>query len=139
MSAVYRKPLPDIHGQLMAPFWQAARARRLVAQRCSECSELRWPPLPLCDKCLAVGGVWVDIKMAGTIWSFAIYHRAFGAGFTDDVPYVVAVIETDDGLQLVGNVKGPMDCIAIGARVLPVFEDVTDEVTLVHWSVSLGC
>jgi uncharacterized OB-fold protein len=47
------------------------------------------------------------------------------------VPYVVAIIETEEGGRLISNVLGVKpDAMKIGLPVEVVFEDVTPEVTL---------
>jgi uncharacterized OB-fold protein len=135
MSTAYDKPLPDIHDPVMAPFWVAAREGRLVVQRCTSCSKLRWPPIPICHSCWAEGGEWIDIEPTGRIWSYAVYHRAFHRGFEADVPYVVAMVETDAGPRLVGRIEGPREGVAIGRQVRAVFDAVTPDVTLVAWKL----
>lgn len=132
----YTKPLPDVDDPDLKPFWAAARESRLTAQRCRGCGLLRWPPGPVCGTCLEEDSEWVDVSTEGTVWSYAVYHRAFHPGFQADVPYVVGIVENADGLHFVGNVLGPRASIAVGSRVSAVFDAVTPEVTLVKWALS---
>ena len=57
-------------------------------------------------------------------------HRAPSAAFKDDVPYVVAIVKTDEGPHLLSRVVGVApEAVKIGMRLklkpgtaLPVFE-----------------
>jgi hypothetical protein len=62
------------------------------------------------------------------VWSFAIYRRTYHPGMP--APYVVALVELDEGPRLISNVVGcaPED-VAIDMPVRVRFEDV-GELTL---------
>jgi uncharacterized OB-fold protein len=134
-TAAYPKPLPDIDDPAMRPFWAATREHRLTAPKCRACGRLRWPPTPICGACLSEDTEWTDVSGEGTIWSYAVYHRAFHPGFQADLPYVVAVVASADGPHFVGNLVGPREGLAVGAPVAAVFDPVTPEVTLVKWEL----
>jgi len=54
-------------------------------------------------------------------------------GFADEIPYVVAMIELDEGPRMMSNlidVEPDPDHVKIGMSVEVVYDDVTDEVTL---------
>ena len=129
MTAVAR-PLPEIT-PAMAPFFEAARRHELVVQRCRGCGALRFPARDLCSRCLTRDAEWAPVSGRGTVFSFAIMHQVYHPGFANAVPYVVVVVELEEGARLLSNV---VDCpareIAIGMPVEVVFEDVTAEVTL---------
>ena len=59
--------------------------------------------------------------------------------FAAEVPYVVALIELDEGVRMASNL---VDCeageIAGGLAVEVVFDDVTDEVTLPKFRPARG-
>lgn len=135
-ESTYTKPIPDLDDPDMGPFWKAARDGRLTAQRCTNCDTLRFPALPICDTCLELGFSWVDVSPSGTIWSYVVYHRAFHPGFKDDVPYVVAIVENDEGLRFVGNVIGERVDVKVGSAVTAVFDAVTPEFTMVKWALA---
>lgn len=132
----YAKPIPDLNDPDMGPFWAATRERRLTAQKCLECGALRFPAIPICESCLSERFEWVDVSPRGTIWSYVVYHRAFHPGFTPEVPYVVALVENDDGLRFTGQVRGLREQIAVGSRVTAHFDQATEEFTMVQWTVS---
>jgi uncharacterized protein len=127
--------LPDVDEALTAPFWAAAREHRLVVQRCDQCGALRWPPLPGCPECLSRRTTWVDVATTGTLWSYAVYHRALSA-FFPDVPYTVAVVDLDAGPRMTARLVGSRGDVAIGARVHAEFTEVAPRIVLPHWSLS---
>jgi uncharacterized OB-fold protein len=89
----------------------------LRLQRCDECSYLRYPPAGRCPECLSREWTWVDDSGAGSIWSFAVYHRAFTKPFADLLPYNVALVELDSGPRLITNVLDvEPDQLHVGAR-----------------------
>jgi hypothetical protein len=59
-----------------------------------------------------------------------VYHPTHPA-FQDQVPYVVAVVELDEGPRIVTNIKHcPAESVHGGMRVSIFFEEVSDTVTL---------
>lgn len=128
--------LPDPSDPVSGPFWEAARNRRLVVQRCLNCGRLRYPPLVGCPDCLSRSAAWTELRAQGTIWSYAVYHRSLHAAFDSDGPYTVAVVELDDGPRITARLAPPGAHAAVGARVVAGFEDVSDTVTLLRWHLA---
>jgi uncharacterized OB-fold protein len=131
----YNKPIPKLDDPEMGPFWRNARQRVLSAQKCAACGALRFPALPICPECLQVGSDWVPVSPRGKIWSYAVYHRAFHPGFKDEIPYVVAIVENEDGVRYTGRLQGAREQIAVGADVEVRFVDETEEFTLPQWAI----
>lgn len=134
-TSAYAKPVPDLDDPLMAPFWTALQNRHLVAQRCRSCGSVRFPALPICATCLEMDLEWVDVAEHGTIWSYAVYHRAFHPGFASEIPYVVGIIENDDGVRYTGRIIGERSRVAVGRRVSAVYSDETSSFTLLKWTL----
>jgi uncharacterized OB-fold protein len=127
--------LPDVADPQTAPYWAAARQGQLVMQRCDRCGSWRWTPRGTCPECLEPGGTWAEIDSRGTIWSFAVYHRAFHPSFEAALPYNVALVKLDAGPKVLTNIEAPVEQLKIGLRVRAVFREVTDEVTLVRFAL----
>jgi hypothetical protein len=124
------KPLPEIT-PAMAPFWEAARRRELVVQRCGACGAARFPARDLCSRCLSRQVTWTPVSGRGTVFSYAVMHQVYHPGFADEVPYAVVVIELEEGARLVSNlVDCPIEAIRIGMPVEVVFDAVSPDVTL---------
>lgn len=59
------------------------------------------------------------------------FNRAYDASWTDDVPYVVALVELDEGPILMSNVVGPdVDQVAVDEPVEVIFELKMNDVAL---------
>ena len=119
-------PPVDIIGLSMSPstepFWQAATEHRLVVPRCTSCGTFRLPPSPFCFNCRAQEVEWIDHDGAGEIYSFTILHRAGRPGFDADVPYVVALVELEEGPRVLTRIADvePND-VRIGQPVRAAF------------------
>ena len=132
-EARHQRPLP-IPDDESAPYWQGARRRQLVIQRCGDCSFYIHYPKGRCPRCQAVNLTEFSVSGRGTVYSFSIVHVKLAPGF--DPPYVVALVELDEqsGLRLVTNiVDSPIEAIFVGMPVEVVFEDVTPEITLPYF------
>ena len=125
--------IPTIDDPSGRPFWEALTLGRLMLQRCTECSYLRFPAGERCPECWAPGGVWEDIAAAGTVWSHTTYHRALHPALSAAVPYTVLLVELDAGPTIPGRlITGAAP--AIGSRVEGVFTAVTDDFTILEWN-----
>jgi uncharacterized OB-fold protein len=132
MSA-YKKPLPTITDD-GRPFWEALRQQRFMLQRCNSCSKHQFPPRILCCHCGKRNVEWREVSGAGQVYSFTVVHRPPDTAFQKDVPYLLAIVQLDEGPRMMTNlVDCPLESARIGMRVAPVYEDVTDEVTLVKF------
>ena len=124
------KPLPEVTAEL-APFFAAARESRLVLSRCRGCGERRLPPRPICSRCLGREHEWVESSGRGTIYSYNRMHQLYHPGFAGDVPYVVVLVELEDGGRIISNLRDcPSERVEIGLPVEVVFEKRSDAVTL---------
>lgn len=108
-----------------APYWAAAERGELVIQRCDECGRLQHPPRPICLSCLSDAVMFAPASGAGTIYSYTVVHRALIAELRTVVPYVLALIDLDEGVRLVSLIRGcPPESVAVGQRVQVDFERV---------------
>jgi uncharacterized OB-fold protein len=116
---------------LSAPYWQAARAGRLVVQRCAACGHAQLYPRSLCTRCAGERLGWEDASGRGRVKSFTVIRRAVSAAYEADVPYVVALIELAEGPTLMSNVVGcAPEAVRIGAPVRVRFDAWTPDVTV---------
>jgi uncharacterized OB-fold protein len=124
------RPVPEV-SPILAPFFAAARERRLVVQRCAGCHALRFPPRELCSTCLATDATWETVSGRGEIFSYNVMHQIYHPGFANEVPYAVVVVKLAEGPKMTSNlVDCPLDEITIGMPVEVVFDDISPDVTL---------
>ena len=132
---MYEKPLPVVDAESQ-PFWDAAKAHKLVIQQCTGCNQFIFYPRAVCPHCFGDALEWRDVSGEGTIHSFTVARRPAGPAFKDDVPYVIALIDLKEGARMMSNiVTGDVDSVKIGQGVKVVFEDVTGEITLPKFKV----
>ena len=76
---------------------------------------------------------WREIRPTGTLWSYAVYHRAMNPRFKDQIPYTVALIELDDGPRMYGRLVNAAGKVEPGSPVRAVFQEAEPGVTVVNW------
>lgn len=86
-------------------FWDGCDRGELRVQRCIECREYRWPPGPVCPRCGDLGGAWINAKGTGTLYSWVTVEVPLVADIEDQVPYVVGLIELDEGPRIVSTIS----------------------------------
>jgi uncharacterized OB-fold protein len=130
----YRKPLPRVT-DLTRPFWDGAKNSELLVQTCRRCGSGQYPPRPVCLQCWSDELEWKRASGGGTIYSHTTAYRTSTKGFREDTPYVVAIVELDEGPRMVTNVVGcAPDDVHVGQAVRAVFHRATDDITLVKFT-----
>lgn len=99
------RPLPDVT-PWSRPFWDAAAERRLLLQKCDSCQEVIMYPKRVCPSCLGSDLGWVEASGKGKIYTYTVQVAGAPSGFEDAVPYVVAVVRLEEGVQLMSNIVG---------------------------------
>ncbi len=111
-------------------FWDGCAGGELRYQRCADCGAVQLIPRSLCSACQSSGLEWKRSEGRGCILSYTTVHRAPTPAFRADVPYVIALVDMDEGFRLMVNVRGgDSPAVAIGARVRIGFRAV-DGITL---------
>ncbi len=132
-TSEYRKPLPAITEENRG-YWASAKAHRLAMQRCGSCGRFRFPITTFCPYCLGEQSEWTPVSGRATVYSFIIMHQVYDQRFKDDVPYNVTAVELEEGPRLYTNLVGiANDAIQVGMPVTVVYDDVTEDVTLVKF------
>jgi uncharacterized protein len=118
-------PVPD---EASAPFFAGAARGELMLQRCGSCRTFMWPVKPRCVECFSGEVEWAPASGRATLYSFAVVHQRY-PGF--DEPYVVATVETPEGVRFNTSIAGadPGD-LEIGMALEVVFESVADDVVV---------
>lgn len=128
------KPLP-VPSPESRPFWQAARNHQLVLPRCNRCEKSWFPPSCLCPHCLSDDTGWQEVSGRGRVHSFVVFHRVYDPAFAREVPYVVALVELDEGPRLLSNIVDvEPHRIRCGMHVVVKFEDLSPEISVPKFS-----
>jgi uncharacterized OB-fold protein len=123
-------PIPDEDSQI---FWAGCQRQRLLIQQCDTCQTCRFPPSPLCPRCLSALATWQEDPGRGEVLTYCVYHSAIaGPAWDADLPYVVAVIHLGhSGVTMLSNlVCDDLDLVQIGLPVQVTFERVSESITL---------
>jgi len=113
-------------------FWDGTAERQLRIQKCNACGALRFPPGPACPDCGALDRGHVVAAGTGTVFSYVVHRHPPVPG--KELPIVLALIDLDEGVRMVGEVLDVPDSeIEIGMRLRVDFNRVDDELTLPVW------
>jgi hypothetical protein len=123
-------PLPDVDDPIAAPFWEYCRSHELRLQRSRSSGRFIFPPRPH----YAGDYDWVPVSGRGRLFSFVVVRPPFLPAFEHKVPFVIALVELEEGPRLVGNILDcPIEAVRTGMPLEVTFEDLTDRVTLPQW------
>ena len=120
-------------------YWDGLRQQTFMLQRCNVCQRAYFYPRPFCPQldCHSRDVTSFQASGRGSIYSFVINTRPM-PGFEDEVPYVIAVVELDEGPRLMTNiidvpgddVTSKAAAIHVGDAVEVVYEHATETITL---------
>jgi len=113
------------------PYWEAAKEHRLALPRCDDCEQFWFPPSRTCPHCLSMNFAFKTVSGRGKVFSFVTFHRVYRPAFAEDVPYVVALVELDEGPRLLTNILGVSpDDVRCEMPVEVVFDDYDVDVSI---------
>lgn len=113
-------------------YWTAVSEHRLLVQRCSRCDHHQFYPRPFCLACGSRQVAWQQVSGRGSVYSMTTVHIQVHPQLPP--PYVVALVELDEGPRLLTNIVG--DC-AIGDVVQVRWDDRGDLVVPVFQRVAV--
>lgn len=126
----YVKPRPNIDHEIK-PFWDGLREHKFLLFQCAECRAWYWPAA-YCrnhpNKPFMGEMSWQPASGRGKVFAFNIHRVAFDPSFKDDLPFVYALIELEEGPMFGTNIVGcAPESVKIGASVEIIFEDHKEE------------
>ena len=130
MSQTPAKPKPRPAPESL-PYWQAAKEHRLALPRCEECEKFWHPPSRTCPHCLSANFTFRDVSGRGKVFSFVTFHRVYRPAFAEEVPYVVALVELEEGPRLLTNILGVShEEVRCEMPVEVVFDDYDEDISI---------
>mgnify|MGYP003575054132 CR=1 FL=1 len=105
-------------------YWDGARENRLMIRKCKSCGTTHFLPRYLCPSCWSTELEWVAASGRGIVHSYTVIRRAPLPEFADRVPYLVALIDLEEGPRMMANILGA-DALdtRVGDQVEVCFEE----------------
>ena len=102
-------------------FAQHLKDGRIMASRCKGCGNLSFPPRADCPECLCGEFEYSEVGGKGTLLTYTRIDAA-PAGFEDDVPFTVGVVDLEETGRLLAwfGETIPEDEIKIGMKLQAV-------------------
>jgi uncharacterized OB-fold protein len=114
------------------PFWDGCKRSELLYQRCSN-GHIVFNPFARCRMCTSADLRWERSAGTGQVYSWSTVWRPQTPAFR--VPYTAAIIELDEGYQMIANVIGcDHEDVHVGLRVGVEFHPISDEMSLAYFS-----
>jgi len=117
-------PFPEPQTAEARHFFAAAAEERLELQRCGACAKIWFFPRPACVACGSERFGWIVASGRGRVHSHSTVHRAPSTEFRERVPYVVALVDLEEGPRMMANVvgEGALE-VSIGDALELTFEE----------------
>jgi uncharacterized OB-fold protein len=115
------------------PFFEAAARGELLYQQCPACGHRQFYPRVVCTAC---GGApdWATASGRGKVHTYTIVRQNGSMPFRDELPYVVAMIDLDEGVRMMGNVTGcSPESVRVGQRVEAYAVECGDGMAVPFW------
>lgn len=130
MEAIARS-LPAARGE-ERQYFDDLREHKLPLYRCRTCETLQAYPFARCTTCHAPGCTREWASGMGHVYSFTEVHRAGSPAFSDRVPYVIALVDLDEGVRALADLRLGTYAHAthIGGRVRVRFEELANGAVL---------
>lgn len=127
------RPLPQPMTPEAKPYWDGLKDGKLMLPRCGDCGHTFFYPRVLCPRCQSRSIQWIRASGKGRLHAFGIAHQAFNRAFKVPAPYVLAMIELEEGPRMNSNlinVTPDPTAVRCDMPVEVVFHRMTDEVTI---------
>jgi len=144
--ADYNKPLPK-PDPITQTYWDSLKAHAMQVQRCNDTGKFFFYPRGISPYTGSTNISWEPVSGRGTVYAFTVIPepRRAWPGFGPDAPYVVAMVDLEEGnarvMTNLVNVQGNgesveekfqhvLDTVKVGLPVKVVYDDVTEDITL---------
>jgi uncharacterized OB-fold protein len=126
-------PQPDLETR---EYWEATARGELLIKHCNACGRDFFYPRTYCPYCWSGDTVWKRASGRGSIYTFTVVHQNDLPPFKERLPYVVAIIELDEGVRMTSNVDAAPEDVRCGMPVKVSFrQEARSEDDIVHLPV----
>jgi uncharacterized OB-fold protein len=89
-----------------AEFWDGLDRGSFLLQTCADCGRVRFPPTAMCPICHSRDVRCQAASGGGEIWSVTRVEHPPNPELQDEVPYWLAVVRLDEGVDVLGRLRG---------------------------------
>jgi uncharacterized OB-fold protein len=112
-------------------YWDGCRSEKLLVQRCQACGQVQFYPRSICTTCGSQELELIESSGRGVVFTFSVCHRPATPAYADRLPYVVALVDIEEGVRLMTNILDcDVDQVRIGMNVEVCFETLADDVVV---------
>ena len=97
------RPLPTPMTPEAMPYWDGLKDNKLMLPRCGNCGEAFFYPRIACPECHSRNIDWFQASGRGKLYSFQIAYRSLNPNFKVEAPYILAMIELEEGPRMMSN------------------------------------
>ncbi len=121
-------PIVDAESE---PFWAGTKERKFLIRHCRACGRNHFYPRHYCPHCWSDQCDWQPASGRGRVYSYTVIHHNDVPPFKDMLPYIVALIDLDEGVRVTSNlVECTPEVVHVGMPVEVIYEQVTDDIAL---------
>ena len=125
-DATWTRPLPEADA-VSRPFWEGCGRGELLIQRCPACGHRQFYPRAACTAC-GETPEWERASGRGVVHTFTVIRQNHAKPFRDELPYVVAIVELEEGVRLMTNLTDcPVEDVSVGLPVEAHFVSIDDD------------
>jgi uncharacterized OB-fold protein len=127
------RPLPQPITPEAKPYWDGLKQGKLMIPKCGDCGVPFFYPRVVCPNCSSRSIGWIQASGQGKLHAFGIAHQSFNKAYKVPPPFVLAMIELDEGPRMLSNlinVHPDPKTVKCDMPVEIVFQKLTDDVTI---------
>lgn len=102
------------------PYWEGARAGRLMIKHCNGCGKPHFYPRTICPRCGSDATEWRSSSGKGTLYTYSAMRRT-------KEPYAIAFVTLEEGVSMMTNIVDcDLDELRIGQKVVLRWQNAED-------------
>jgi uncharacterized protein len=106
-------------------FWEGCKNEQLLIPKCSDCEQYHFYPRILCPNCWSENIQFEHVSGQGILYSYTTIYPKPPAQ-----PYIVALIELDEGVRLMSNLLNESKrALQVGQKVHVTFTQLAESET----------
>ena len=127
------RPIPQPITPESKPYWDGMKEGKLMLPKCQDCGKFHFYPRVFCPHCHSNNLTWVQGSGKGKLYSFEILYRQFNRAVKVPPPYVLAMVELEEGPRMMTNI---VDCpqtpeaLVLDMPLHVAFTPLDEEITL---------